>query len=184
MKKEEWRMVPGYEGLYMVSNFGKVKSLNYRRTGKEELLSQQINTDGYLFVTLYKNGIGTPISVHILVAQAFIPNPKNLPEVNHKDEDKMNCCVDNLEWTDRKGNCNHGTRNKRIGEKRCIPVAQYTPDLPCELIKVWPSAKEAATVLRKQGIKITQTNICYVCNHKRKTAGGFGWGYWKESQAT
>ena len=89
---EEWRAVPGYEGLYEVSNKGNVR--NVRRNN---IIKGFINTKGYIQVCLYKNGIRKNFTVHRLVAEVFIPNPYNLPQVNHKDEDKSNNNVDNLE---------------------------------------------------------------------------------------
>lgn len=116
MRKEYWRPVVGYDGLYMVSNLGRVKSLNYMHTGKEHLLRLLKNGGGYLQVDLWNCGKMKRYSVHRLVAMAFIPNPDNLPQVNHKDEDKLNNCVDNLEWCDGKYNSNYGTRNERISK--------------------------------------------------------------------
>lgn len=174
MRKEEWRMIPGYEGLYMVSSIGRVKNC---RTGK---IMKPFEYKGYLQISLTKNGIRKTYRVHRLVAMAFIPNPNNLPEVNHKDEDGSNNCVDNLEWCTRKYNNNYGTRVTRAAKKKSIKVAQYTPDFPCELIKVWSSATEASRELRKQGVKVYDSNINRCCNGQRKTAGGFGWGWWEE----
>ena len=108
---EEWRAVPGYEGLYEVSNKGNVKSLI-----KNKIIKCFINRCGYRLVGLSKNGIRKKITIHRLVAQVFIPNPDNLPEVNHLDEDKSNNSVDNLEWCDRKYNNNYGTANIRRRE--------------------------------------------------------------------
>ena len=104
---EEWRAVPGYEGLYEVSNTGNIKSLI-----KNKIIKYFINKKGYRLVSLSKNGIIKKFSVHRLVAQAFIPNPDNLPQVNHKDEDKTNNNVDNLEWCDAKYNTNYGHRTE------------------------------------------------------------------------
>ena len=106
---EEWRDIKGYEGKYQVSNLGRVKSLNYNHTKKEKILSDYPNTYGYLYVNLYKNGKGKPFYIHKLVAQAFIDNPNNYREINHKDENKQNNRVENLEWCNRKYNCNYGT---------------------------------------------------------------------------
>ena len=113
---EEWRPVVGYEGLYEVSNTGRVRSLDrytkYRcsyRLHKGKVLSPAIKDNGYLIVRLQKR----MFYVHRLVAEAFIENPDNLPEVNHLDEDKTNNRVDNLEWCDHKYNMNYGTRNIR-----------------------------------------------------------------------
>lgn len=104
--EEIWKPVVGYEGLYEVSSYGRVRRVN------KDLLKLQ-NVKGYNQVCLYKNGISTGLRVHRLVAQAFLPNPDNLPQVNHKDEDKTNNNVDNLEWCDNKYNNNYGTKIER-----------------------------------------------------------------------
>lgn len=117
---EEWRPVVGYEGLYEVSNLGRVRSLDRYVKGKGEsyrlhkgkVLSPGIKSDGYLIVNLQRR----MFYVHRLVTEAFLPNPDNLPEVNHKDEDKTNNRVDNLELCDHKYNMNYGTRNIRAKE--------------------------------------------------------------------
>ena len=122
MNFEEWKDIPGYEGLYQVSNTGKIKGLP-RVTVQNQILQERILipgviNNGYLQITLHKNGEHKNFLVHRLVANAFIPNPKNLPEVNHKDEDKTNCNSDNLEWCTRKYNINYGTHNQRSAESR------------------------------------------------------------------
>lgn len=126
--EEIWKDICEYKGIYQVSNCGRVKRLAYeiknpapRANGsvlkfKEHLLTPRKITHGYLSIMLYKKGKPKNYKIHRLVAQAFIPNPDNLPEVNHKDEDKTNNCVDNLEWCTHKYNSNYGTRPKRIGE--------------------------------------------------------------------
>lgn len=124
--KEIWKDIPDFEGLYQVSNLGNVKTLDkYVGTGikhnskvkRKEKLLKQYNKRGYLQVSLSKNHKRYYFSVHRLVAQAFIPNPDNLLQVNHKDENPMNNCIENLEWCTAKYNCNYGTRNKRIYNK-------------------------------------------------------------------
>ena len=95
--KEIYRDIKGYEGLYQVSNLGNVKSLNYNNTNKEKVLQLCAHEKGYLYVGLYKNGKRKSYIVHRLVAETFLNNPDNLPEINHKDENKTNNCVDNLE---------------------------------------------------------------------------------------
>ena len=120
MIEEIWRPIEGYEGLYEVSSYGKVRSLdrydsrNHFRKGK--VLSLVKNKEGYLQVNLCCNGKNKMFLVHRLSAQAFIPNPDNLPQVNHKDEDKTNNSVDNLEWCDCSYNNNYGTRKDKVRE--------------------------------------------------------------------
>lgn len=106
IQSEEWRPICGYEGLYEVSSLGKVKSLKF---GKEKILKFGKNKKGYFRVGLSKDKKREFCSVHRLVANAFIPNPNNLPTVNHIDENKENNVVDNLEWMNMKQQVNHGT---------------------------------------------------------------------------
>lgn len=106
--KEIWKDIPGYEGIYIVSSFGRIRNLV---SGKFIKPSQK--NDGYCRVCLSKNGCGKCINIHRLVAQVFIPNPDNLPQVNHRDEDKTNNVADNLEWCDAKYNINYGTSQQR-----------------------------------------------------------------------
>ena len=165
--EEIWCPIKGYEGLYEVSDYGRVKSLKF---GKERILKPRRDKDGYLFVTLYKNGDHKTCKVHRLVAQTFIPNPDNLPQVNHKDEDKENNSVQNLEWCDRKYNYNYGTRIQRISEKNSKPVLQYTKS--GEFVKEWKSARD---VQRNLGYFGTYISSC--CLGKRKSAYGFIWKF-------
>ncbi len=108
--KEVWASIKGYEGLYEVSNFGNVRSLKY---GKIKYLKPAKNQKGYYLVSLYKNGEVKSHSVARLVAMAFIPNPNNYPQVNHKDENKTNNKVENLEW------CNN-QYNKRFSSAKQV----------------------------------------------------------------
>ena len=127
---EEWRDVIGYNGLYQISSYGRVKSLrNKYGTYREKILKQLLNKFGYLQVNLNKEGKMKTFYVHRLVAQVFIDNPNNHPQVNHKNEDKTDNCVDNLEWCTQKYNLNYGSRiakavastdYKSIVEKRKI----------------------------------------------------------------
>jgi hypothetical protein len=117
---EEWRDIKGYEGLYQVSNLGRVKSLSrtierskYGSIFVSEKILSTNSTKGYLYVSLCKCGKQKRVRVHRLVAEAFIPNQDNLPEVNHKDENKENNAVSNLEWCTNKYNCNYGTGRER-----------------------------------------------------------------------
>lgn len=116
---EIWKDIEGYEGLYQVSNYGDVLSLYNNIT-----LRQRRNYKNYLFVKLYKNSVSKQFAVHRLVAQAFIPNPNNLPQVNHKNEIKDDNRPVNLEWCDAKYNINYGTareRGQKNGKEKNIP---------------------------------------------------------------
>lgn len=119
---EVWKDIEGYEGLYQVSNFGRVKSLNYHRTGREGILTLKLSKRtkrsgiGYLSAHLWKNGKGKYYSVHRLVWTAFNGEiPKGL-QVNHIDENPLNNCIWNLNLMTCKENNNYGTRNKRVSE--------------------------------------------------------------------
>lgn len=112
---EIWKDIKGYEGIYQVSSRGKVRSFHF---GKNIKILRFSIRGGYANVILYKNKKRKTFSVHRLVAEAFIDNPNDLPEVNHKDEDKLNNQVENLEWCTPKYNSNYGTRNKRIKETK------------------------------------------------------------------
>ena len=115
--KEIWKDIPGYEGSYQVSNYGRVKRLEHKTPNNiplsEKISTQFKNQSGYMIVILSKNGEGKQLQVHRLVAQAFIPNPDKLPFVNHKDENPLNNNVENLEWCTAKYNSNYGTLKER-----------------------------------------------------------------------
>lgn len=119
---EIWKCIKGFEN-YEVSNYGRIKSLNYNKTGKPGILTPIPQSSGYVIVNLCKNGKQDIEYVHRLVAQTFISNPNNLPEVNHIDEDKSNNNANNLEWCTREYNMNYGTVRERMrksnkGKKR------------------------------------------------------------------
>ena len=172
--EEIWKDVVGYEGLYQVSNLGNVKS-------KRGLLKPQPRQHGYLAVWLYGKGghakrNARQISVHRLVAEAFIPNPNNYSEVNHLDECKTNNCVDNLEWCSHVQNSNHGTRPQRIGEKhrngkKSKPIAQYSKS--GELIRIFPSLQEAS----RNGFNASNICNCAKGNPSYSNAYGYIWRY-------
>ena len=111
--EEIWKDIEGYEGIYQVSNNGRVRSLLYN---KIKMLKTQTYKRGYKYIALSKNGEKKKYKIHRLVAQAFIPNPNNYPQINHKDEDKSNNYINNLEWCTPKYNNNFGTRNERAGQ--------------------------------------------------------------------
>lgn len=171
MKKEIWKPVVGYENLYEVSNFGRVKSLNYNHSGKERILKSFTNKDGYLYVDLCKNGKRKKYRIHRLVAQAFMPNTDNLPCINHKDENKQNNNIDNLEWCTAKYNINFGTRTERRIKTISKPVLQYTLD--GEFVKKYSSTIE----VERNNSNFNHTSISRCCRGKQKTYKGFIWKY-------
>lgn len=132
---EIWKSLDflGYPN-YKVSNFGRVKSLNYKCSGKEKILKLVKNKLGYIQITLSKEGERKNFQVHKLVALAFLKNTYNLPMINHKDENPLNNHVDNLEWCTAKHNANYGTRNERVSKTsktkkiNCKSILQYTLD--------------------------------------------------------
>ena len=195
MIKEEWRDIVGYEGLYAVSNCGRVKSLerldSLGRRVNEKILSPSKDGNGYLYVNFYRNGERKMYKVHRLVLMTFNPvdNIDNL-QVNHIDENKTNNHLSNLEWVTCKENCNHGTRNKRVSEanrghivsddtKRKICKSNSKPIVQIDastnkVVNVWGSAMEA----ERKGFNNGNINSC--CKGKRKTHKGFRWMYLKD----
>lgn len=180
---EIWKDIKDFEGLYQVSNFGRVRSLNYGGTGKVKLLRPGEDSNGYLQVFLYKNGKRKAFQVHRLVAKVFLPNWFDEPQVNHKDENKHNnfCGTPendfndgNLEWCDAKYNSNYGTRNERVAEKQSKPVIQLTKT--GELVREWPSIREAG----RNGFH--QSSVTRCCRGKLKTHKGFHWEYKEEKE--
>lgn len=174
MEEEIWKDVVGFEGKYQVSNLGNVRSLNWENTHKIKLIAQNIiNNSGYLYVTFHA---GLPKSkhflVHRLVAQAFLPNPENLPQVNHKDENKLNNNIENLEWCTRKYNINYGEGHKKATKGIIKSVGRCVKCI--ETGKVFRTVISAA---RYYDIK--QGQISNVCLGKAKvyTAGGYHWKY-------
>lgn len=174
-EQEEWRDVVGYEGLYQVSNLGNIKSLSrYIRTSdklggirkkKESLLSFDVCKNGYLRVNLSNNYSTKHFLVHRLVAEAFLPNTQNAPQVNHKDEDKTNNRVSNLEWCDAKYNSNYGERTKKTTIAKLKKVKQY--DMQGNFIREFSSFKEASDSI---GVSIYKQDC-----KEGKSAGGYQW---------
>ena len=166
MKTVAWKPITDYVGLYEVSSEGRVRNV---KTGK--ILKPKNNRRGYLFVGLHKNGAVKKRYIHRLVAQAFIPNPNKLPEVNHKDEIKANNNLDNLEWVSHRDNSNYGKRNERISKSMSKPIVQI--DLSTGLIiKTYPSTTIATRVTG-----INYDTISRAARGIYKSAGRFGWRY-------
>lgn len=161
---EEWRDIKGYEGLYQVSNEGRVKNIkrNVYRVFND-------NGYGYYMVILSKDGVKKPFYVHRLVAEAFIPNPSNLPQVNHKNEQKHLNFVENLEWCSAKYNMNYGTARDRTSEKQRKSVYQYT--MEGELVNIFDGVNNCKSF----GFEPACISEC--CNGNRKTHKGYRWSY-------
>lgn len=200
MKKEVWKDVKGYEGLYQVSNKGNVKSLDRlivykdgrKRKFKGVKLTSNTGKHGYPYVILSKNEHNKTFKVHRLVARAFIPNPDNLPQVNHKDENRANNNVENLEWCTTKYNINYGhclengvkhrdykkSRAKIdwVSAQRKRVQKLYKPVIQCTLdgkeIKRFRSAKDV-----HDEVGFDASTIAKCCKGKQKTSHGYKWKY-------
>ena len=178
-----------YEGLYKVSNWGRIMSLNYRNTGRAELMNPSTNTDGYLKVNLRKNGERKTCLVHRLIAQTFLPNPEGKPQVNHKIEGKkgktLNMVIFNedgsidkerttIEWVTPKENNDYGTRNERASKantngkcsKRVLQLS-----LSGELIREWESTNECG----RNGFN--QSAVAACCRGEKPQYKGYKWCY-------
>lgn len=184
----KWKPVFGYEGYYEVSSTGFVRSIDriiYDKNGKQKRLlgkgmrltkSKGRNNDGYYVVNLRKNGTSKVVPVHILVAAAFIPNPLNLPTVNHKDGDKSNNNVWNLEWASWAENNIHALKN-RLRVPRGNPIIQKTLDG-----KPLAQFRSTCEATRKTGVSTGSISHCL--NHRTNSAGGFVWEKLSEGVTT
>lgn len=181
---EEWRDIKGFEGCYQVSNLGRVKSLEReRRLGHSikivpERFLRPGKSKGYMRVVLVDRDIKRNVFVHRLVAEAFLTNPDNLPQVNHKDENRENNSVSNLEWVTAKENINYGYgaikrhEGQRYKQPHMKKVFQY--DMSGNLIREYISIRDAARECR-----IDRSGISHCCNGKKdfKTYKGYVWRY-------
>ena len=167
IKGERWRDVEGFEGRYRISDHGRVFSLISKK-----LLNIYTNSGGYQCVYLYVADTGhyKNFKIHRLVATAFIPNPLNLPQVNHKNEDKTYNYYTNLEWCSAAYNNNYGTRTLRAAITRAMPVVCIETGV------IYWGAREAA---RQVGI---HNHISECCNGKRKSCGGYHWRWATETE--
>ena len=168
MTNEQWMPIVGYEGLYEISSKGKVARID----NGFRLLKQHLDRKGYPKVTLSKSGILHTARVHRLVAEHFIPNSCGFTEVNHRDEDKTNNSLSNLEWCTREYNVNFGTRTERQIAGVSKPVIGHSPAKTLS----FKSGSEAAKVLGMS----SPSGIFACCKGQRKTAGGFRWRYVNE----
>ena len=202
--REEWRPVVGYEGLYEVSNMGRVRSVKrtvwdsrgYYKIIQERIRKPRKNNNGYLQVFLHKEGKRKNCTIHRLVAQAFLPNPDNLPEVNHKDENPLNNNINNLEWCTRKYNQNYGTRNIRAG-KSISKTNTNNPKLSKALTNNPKLSKSVIAISKVSGLivefssireaerqlGISHSDITKCCKGKKKSAGNYYWMYANNNDA-
>lgn len=174
MKEEKiWAVKDGY----LVNRDGSIYKLNWDRTKTMRKVAQNKTINGYLRFNLN----GKTEYVHRFVASCFIPNPYNLPCINHKDENKTNNCIDNLEWCNYEYNTNYGSRNQKAGKhltnhpNKSKKVFQYTKD--GKFVKEWQSLKEIQRVL---GFKVQNISSC--CNGKLKSYKGFIWRHADSTQ--
>jgi len=173
---EQWKEISGYEGCYEVSNYGNVRSIPHKvntKGGKQRnspgcMMKQKTTRNGYKQIGLSQNGKNKWIGVHRLVAEAFVPNPEGLPQVNHKDEKKTNNYADNLEWVTASDNCKYGHRNDTMIEQTSRKVER----LMGNVIVTYNSIRSAAEMTG-----VSASHICQCCKGERKTAGGTQWRY-------
>lgn len=165
---EKWKKIKGYEN-YEISTYGNVKSLKNKNI---KILKPSKSNSGYLQVVLCKNGKTKNHFIHRLVAENFIENKNNYSEINHKDENKLNNHIDNLEWCTRLYNMNYGNVKNKISNSMKIKVIKMTKDNA--IIKVYGSIKMAA---KENNVK--ETNIVKCCKNIKgyKTCGGYKWQY-------
>lgn len=175
---EKWKDINGYEGLYQISSFGNVKSLNrvvdrgFSKLPLKGKILKPNNNGGYLYVILSKHCVTKTAFIHKLVAEAFIPNPDNLPCVNHKDENSQNNYVDNLEWCTYSYNNSYNGLAKKKGKLKQKTVLQY--DLNGSFIREWKNSEVASKYYG-----ITTRAIYNCCQGRTKTSGGYKWTYKK-----
>lgn len=163
--KEIYKDIIGYEGFYQVSNLGNVKRLNYRNSGKERCLKNYLSHIGYYKICLSKNSKVITVNVHRIISQAFIPNPENKSQVNHKDGNKLNNNVENLEWVTSKENTQHahniGLINTSKGEDRNF--SKLTEKQVLEIRKI---GKLKTQIELSRIYNVNQSLISYVLNNK------------------
>lgn len=167
---EIWKDIPGYEGLYQASTVGLIRSIDRidsnGRFHKGHIFKPSINNWGYQLLCLSKNGVHKTEYVHQLIARTFIPNPLNLPEVNHRDEDKLNNLLYNLEWVTPYENKVYGTRLLKYTKK----VLQFSLD--GDFIQEWQSVSDITTQLN-----FSKTTLSKCLTGKIKSAYGYIWKY-------
>ena len=167
--KEIWKDIKGYEGIYQVSNIGKIISLPRNGTIlKKKKLKNILNNRGYLCVNLSKNNIQKKNAIHRLVAETFIPNPDNLSQVNHKDGNKQNNCVENLEWCTCKENIQHARKTGLLndyGSKN--KLSKFTDEqIKFNRKKYIKNDKKYGCTSLARKFNVSKSTISYIINNK------------------
>jgi hypothetical protein len=179
MENEKWAAIEGFNGEYKISNLGRIKSYKMKNP---KIMAIRHNENGYCTIALYKNAKGYNFKIHRLVAMAFIPNPKNKEQVNHKDGNKDNNKEYNLEWCTRSENEIHSFRvlkqkhnmRGKTGEKH--PNVKKIEQIDIKTgntVNVFYGSLEAQRHIQT----VNQSNIIACCKGKRNQAGGYGWRY-------
>lgn len=165
--EEVWTDIEGYENLYAISSKGRCWSY---KTNK--FLKEDINNDGYLRFSLFKDGKHKRYLAHRLVAKSFVDNPNQYPEINHINENVKDNYVENLEWCTHKQNVNYGSRNKKVSMalKNNQNSAKRVQNI--DTLNIYDSLTKAE---KETGIGLSQISLC--CKNKAKTAGGYHWRY-------
>lgn len=176
----EFIPIVGYENSYLVSPYGEIYSIK-----NNKLLKPYTDKDGYQVVGLFDNGKQKKCKVHRIVAIAFLPNPNQLVQVNHKDEDKSNNCVDNLEWCDCQYNINYGSRNNKVATSLKSNSRKFRRrvacfDLKMNLIKTYPSLRS----VEKDGFNHGAVYSSCTGKNRHKTHKGFIWKYADEIEVS
>lgn len=176
MIKEMWKDIKGYEGIYQASNLGRIKSLNYNQQKYEKILKPVKQKTGYYLVNLK----GNALLLHRVIANTFLENPNNFKTINHKDGNKANNSVDNLEWCSYSDNLKHAYKNKlKIATSNHLKKKIIQYDKNYNFIKIWGCSKDI-----ERELKISHSNISKCCKHilHNNTAGGYKWEYLTDEQ--
>lgn len=187
----QWKEIPGYDGKYEVSTYGNVRCVNYRKSGKSQNMKLSLSRHNYYMVTLRQHGKNVNRSVHRLVAITWIPNPNNLPEIDHINSNPSDNRLENLKWCTKEENLQNpftiakrknkesvpysknpitDEARKRISERMSKPVIQM--DLLGRYIGEYPSIKAAGEIT-----KVHQAAINKCCRGKTRSAGRYKWKY-------